>query len=127
MRDAIRKLPRFADFGRVEAPALCAIPGVLDDISIEGCKVHFPVEVVVDPDADYEIKVRPSRRVSEVPFMLICHPQWNRIEDGTTHIGFKVLRSPDTWRLTQYIEQLYRESSEEEVENQIKDPVCQIL
>ena len=40
-----RKNHRYPEIGRVIAPELCALPGILDNISFDGCKIHFPVSV----------------------------------------------------------------------------------
>jgi hypothetical protein len=125
---ADRKLPRFADFGRVSAPGLCIFPGVLDNISLEGCRVRFPAEVKPDSDSDYTVQILPSRKMSGGPLTLICHPMWKTVKGGTTCIGFMILRSPDTVRLADYIDDLDREAElDEDIENRIKDTECQFI
>lgn len=106
MANENRKEERFPDIGRVDAIDICSLPGVLDDISLSGCKVHFPVPVTVDEENDYEIKIRPASKCTQEPLVLICHPQWNKIkENNESQIGFAILRSPDTPQLTAYIEE----------------------
>ena len=39
---------RYEEIGRVTASELCALPAVLDDISLNGCKIHYSFPVVVD-------------------------------------------------------------------------------
>lgn len=94
MAYTIRQSLRYADIGRIDAPSLCALPGVLDNISREGCRIHYTVPVVVDLESDYELKVTLAAKPSET-FSLLCHPRWAREDSGNTEIGFSVLRSPD--------------------------------
>ncbi len=98
-----RQDERFEDCGHVEANAICALPGVLDDISISGCKVHFPVPVHLDMDNDYNLKITLPETENRVPLRLLCRPQWKRMHDTATEIGFRFLMSPDTSNLKKYI------------------------
>lgn len=111
MHVELRKNTRFEDFGRIECEDLCPVHGVLDDISMEGCKTHFDAPVTLSFDNDYELCVRLSRFPAEA-LVLMCHPEWSREKDGTTEIGFSILRSPDTARLESYITQLHQEQQE---------------
>lgn len=121
MRNDNRKEKRFADIGRVDSVDICSLPGVLDDISLSGCKVHFPVPVTVDMENDYEVKIRPANKCSLEPLNLICHPQWNKNEGSESQIGFKILRSPDTPQLNSYIEELNNSDSPADVESLLID------
>lgn len=93
---------RYEDFGHVEAESICALPGVLDDISVGGCKVRFPVPVAIDMENQYNLTIRLSQSDSS-PLHLICCPQWVSLKGSETVIGFSVLRSPDSPRLESYI------------------------
>ena len=75
---------------------------MLDDISIKGCKVHFPVPVSLDMENQYKLSITLPQQGTR-PFRLLCNPQWQRINDSETEIGFRFLRSPDTPRLASYI------------------------
>ncbi len=87
------------------------MPGVLDDISLTGCKVHYDAPVTLVMDADYEMHIRLSR-FSQETLVLMCHPQWTKEkEDNSTEIGFLFLRSPDTVRLEEYVKKLQQESA----------------
>lgn len=123
-----RKADRFDDFGRVDAAELCQLPGVLEDISFSGCKVRFPISVMVDLDNDYTLKIRPSRKSDSSPLVLLCHPQWIRNLDVETVIGFEILRSPDTARLNAYIQLLVDEKEDyENSDNFINESSCQYI
>ena len=43
-----RHSERFDDIGRVEIPELCGISATLENISKDGCKIHYSFPVVVD-------------------------------------------------------------------------------
>ena len=127
---AARKSIRYDDIGRIDAPQICALPGVLDNISREGCKVHYPFPVVIDLDSDYEIKVMPSRITGEArktAFTLLCHPRWVKEDKGATEIGFSILRSPDSVHLFDYVAGLSDAADEQTVEKQIVGSVCQVV
>ena len=124
-----RSTARFKDFGRVEAPAISPFPGVMEDISSKGCKIRFPVSIEVDTETDYEIKVYPSRKATEAPIVLLCHPQWQQTVDGATEVGFSTLRSPDTLRLNNYIQQLTQEKACTDPDASLvsDSPLCQFV
>lgn len=111
MQVDLRKDTRFEDFGRIECDGLSPVSGILDDISLNGCKVHYDVPVSVNLESDYELHVRLSRDPSE-EIILISHPEWVRKTDSTTLIGFSILRSPDSARLDEYVSQLNAEQKE---------------
>ena len=98
-----RQNHRYPEIGRIVAPELCALPGILDNISFTGCKVHFPVSVVVDLDTEYMIKVTLSRSIEDSPLQLMCKPMWVSESEGSTQIGFSILFSPDENRLHEFI------------------------
>ena len=101
-----RQNPRYPEIGRINAPELCALPGILDNISLSGCKIHFPVSVVVDLDSEYMIKISLSRSIEEAPLQLMCKPMWVKENQGTTQIGLQILYSPDDARLREFVNYL---------------------
>lgn len=111
-----RQETRYKEIGRINAPTLCAIPGILDDISLNGCKVHYQFPVTVDMDEEYEIKLSPTSNNDEPPLNLICKPQWIKEDEDNTYIGFQILYSPDVNRLTSFIEYLQEKNSDDFLE-----------
>ncbi len=97
---------RYEEIGRITAPEICALPGILDDISSEGCKIHYTFPVVVDLESEYEIKLSPLHGSNSSPLNLICIPQWANEHGGNTYIGFKINYSPDAHRLEEFIKHL---------------------
>ena len=59
MDEENRQHTRYEEIGRVLAPELCALPGVLDDISVSGCKIHYSFPITVDLENEYDIKLSP--------------------------------------------------------------------
>lgn len=108
MRSELRKNARFEDFGKVECPEICVVTGILDDISLDGCKVHFDAPIILSLEDDYELHVRFSRFPQEV-LTLMAHPQWTKEEGNMNSVGFAILRSPDTAKLDSYINKLKEE------------------
>jgi hypothetical protein len=122
----MRKSVRFADIGRIEAPQICALPGILDNLSREGCKIHYMFPVVVDLENDYEIKIMSAGHPLK-PFVLLCHPQWVKEDKGITEIGFSILRSPDYARFLEYVNNLDSDAEALDVNKQIVNSVCQFM
>ena len=110
MVSELRKNARFEDFGRVECPEICVVSGILDDISLDGCKVHFDAPINLSLEDDYELRVRFSRFPQDI-LVLMAHPQWTKEDGNMTSIGFAILRSPDTAKLDSYISQLKEEEA----------------
>lgn len=106
MADENRLHTRYEEIGRVTAPDICALPGVLDDKSATGCKVHYSFPVVIELENEYEIKISPLHQSEPNPLNLICIPQWVKEQEGNTFIGFKIQYSPDANRLSSFIEHL---------------------
>jgi hypothetical protein len=121
-----RKSVRFSDIGRIDAPQICALPGVLDDISRDGCRIHYTFPLVVDLENDYELKITPASSPMR-PFRLLCHPQWVNEDKGMTEIGFSFLRSPDYSRLIEYVNNLDFNAESQDVDKQIINFVCQFV
>ena len=108
----MRKSPRYSEIGRVDAPTLCALPGVLDNISAEGCKIHFPFTLTVDLENDYDIKLTPANCAPKV-FQLVGHPQWVKETKNTTEIGFSILPSHNSRELVAYVNELEKNAQSE--------------
>ena len=104
---------RYSELGRVFSTELCALPGILDNISIEGCQVHFPVPVVADLENEYKLRIQLSRNPEESPLQLLCKPIWVNENGGTTYLGFQILYSPDDLRLREVIKDLDRISKQD--------------
>ena len=116
---------RFEDIGRFLSQGLCALPGTLENISREGCKIHYSFPVSVDLNNDYEAKITFSRAANE-SFSLVCRPCWVKTVENGTNIGFQILPSTDFMRLAKYIEKLNIESTDS-LSEEISDSVCQII
>jgi hypothetical protein len=112
MNEENRKNVRYPDIGRVDAAEICALPGVLNDISLTGCRVHFPIPVTIDMENDYELRIKTSHKVALNPLVLLGHPQWKKDTDGESEVGFQILRSPDSPQLASYIELLKQDSDD---------------
>ncbi len=106
MKRKSRMNERFEEIGRVKAEQICILPGVLDDISLSGCKVHFPNPISLDMENDYEISVDFANTELKDTLKLLVHPQWQSADSSETVIGFKILCSPDTPKLKAVIELL---------------------
>lgn len=106
MAEENRQHIRYEEIGRITAPEICALPGVLDDISASGCKIHYSFPIVIDLDNEYEVKISPLHQGDQNPLNLICIPQWVKEQDGNTFIGLKILYSPDANRLNSFITHL---------------------
>lgn len=111
MKKNNRKQERYDDYGRVDCPKICALSGILDDISLSGCKAHFPIKLSVDKDDEYILSIRSSNKYSASQLTMIAHIQWSSFDGQNTSVGFQFLRSPDTPKLASYIS-LLKDSSE---------------
>ncbi len=105
MRKEHRMEERYNEIGKVDALDLCVLPGVLDDISITGCKVRFPVPVLPNMENEYKLKILVANNSLE----MLCNPQWTRNGESGTEIGFKFLRSKDSPLLSNFIHSLQYE------------------
>lgn len=115
MGEENRHNTRFSEIGRVIAPEICALPGILDNISSNGCKVHFPVSVVVDLETEYMIKISLTRSPNEAPLQLMCKPMWVTENASSTQLGLQILYSPDDARLHEFISYLQETSDDDEM------------
>jgi hypothetical protein len=108
MHSEKRKQVRYDDVGRLDAPDVCTFPGMLLDISLGGCKGHFPCMLAVDEEGEHMLKILPMHKNSARThsFALLGRPIWEKQEGSFTIVGFRFLHSPDLKRLTAYVEQL---------------------
>ncbi len=114
-----RKEQRYTDFARADVQELCTLPGILENISLTGCRVRFNLFFQVRKNTEYTIKIQPSRKTGLIPFTLIGTPVWVSQADGGTKIGFHILHSPGSAILRQYLNLL--NAAEESVDDIMDD------
>jgi hypothetical protein len=112
-----RQSTRYKEIGKVVCDELCALSGILDDISATGCKIHYSYPVVVDLESEYDLEISPASQYGNTPLRLKCKPQWVNEKEGNTFIGLEIMYSPDANRLSAFITQL---------EDAAKDPYSDI-
>ena len=112
MRQERRREARYPEIGHILCEQICALPGVLEDISTSGFRAHFPNPVFTEEEQEYDVRLTFSRQGVVHSLELFCVPQWKKETKSETEIGFKILRSPDTPLLASFIESL-REQSED--------------
>lgn len=111
--DELRKDERFRDYGRVECGEICALPGILCDVSQSGLKAAFCADVSMSMDDEYRLRLRiPGGDPREM--RLLAAPAWRSDEPrtGRTHIGFALLRAWDFPRFRRHVGGI-EESSDE--------------
>lgn len=106
MNEENRQNTRYSEIGRVIAPEICPLNGVLDDISLTGCKIHFPCVTDVNLEEEYPVKFVFSRTPEEEPLQLLCKPIWVKHTSQSTELGLTYLFSPDDTRLKEFISNL---------------------
>lgn len=104
---------RYKEIGHFLAPDLCMLPGIIDDVSLEGCKVHYQFPVTVELSNEYDCQLSPSQNPSENPLHLKCVPQWVKDTGDKTEIGFKIMYSPDGNKLSDFIDQLKQKNQDD--------------
>ena len=117
MRKELRGEERYTGIGRVECEQISALPGVLDDISLSGCKVHFPFPANLDRENEYTLFIHLSRSDFPDKLQLLCRPQWvvENEAECQTEIGFSFLRSPDSPELARFIESLKQKKESDDI------------
>ncbi len=103
MRKNTRREERFSEIGRFESGDLCALPGVLEDVSEGGCKVHFPVKIEPDMEKDYHALLHLPENKEKASLKLLCHPRWITSDKNKAVVGFSFLSSTDTPALVNHI------------------------
>jgi hypothetical protein len=98
-----RQVPRFQDFARARLNELCPLPGFLEDVSKNGCRVRFSNFFAVDIDREYTLTIQPALRSGIKEFELVVQPQWVSQGDDSLEIGFVVLRSPGICQFNRYV------------------------
>ena len=111
MNEELRRAERYAEMGRVDAPTLCMLSGVLLDISSCGCKVRFPMCLEVDTDNEYELKIHSARKDYSSAFSLLATVAWTKNLEHSCEIGFNIIRSPSTPYFNEYIKSLKEEKA----------------
>lgn len=99
-----RQETRIRDFARARISGLCCLPGFLEDVSKNGCKVRFTHGFAVDMEREYTLTVLPALRSGIKEFDLVVRPQWVNRGSDSVEIGFFVLHSPGTRLFSRYVE-----------------------
>ncbi len=97
---------RFQDYARVDVGELSIFPGILENISLEGCRVRFPSHPEADTETEYTMVIHPTRKKGMQPFSLIGRPVWSVEHPDSVEIGFILLKSPGSRQLAEYIDYL---------------------
>ncbi len=121
-----RKDVRYKEMGHVEAPLICALSGVLEDVSLSGVKVHFPCPVILDDSKEYELKLKMSQKPKMPAITIFCKMEWSKVTDVQTVFGFRIVKCDDKKLLEEYIDFLKESSQDDEnIEDMIpiKGPV----
>ncbi len=121
-----RRDERYDDIGRVDAPNLCPLSGVLQDISMTGCRIKFPVQCTVDMESEVELTITPAHKKAGQPIVLIGQPQWVKDETDSCEIGLKLLHSPGSRLLGEYIQRLALAAAEYDEEEEMLN-ICSSL
>ncbi|MCI5829681.1 MAG: hypothetical protein UHY90_03270 [Treponema sp.] len=121
MKKELRGETRYAEIGRVDCEQISALPGVMDDISIAGCKVHFPFPVNVDEEREYTVFIQLSRPDFPDKLQMLCRPEWiyEKKDECQTEIGFSFLRSPDSPELARFIDTLKQKEESDDIKSLI--------
>lgn len=98
-----RQLPRFQDFARARINELCQLPGYLEDVSVNGCKIRFTHVFDVDTDREYTLTVLPALRSGIGEFEVVVRPQWICRNPDSIDIGFYVLHCPGIRQFMKYV------------------------
>jgi hypothetical protein len=101
-----RQMPRYQDFARARIQEMCQLPGYLEDVSRNGCKVRFSHVNDIDTDREYTLQIQPAPKSGIAEFSLVVQPQWVRRNGDTVDVGFSVLHSPGIRQFSRYVEHL---------------------
>ncbi|GMO11657.1 MAG: hypothetical protein Ta2A_20610 [Treponemataceae bacterium] len=118
-----RQYERFDDIGRVDSPEMCPFSGILEDISEGGCRVRFPGVAPVDSDADYNLKITPTRKTQGSSFVLIAQPARVTQSQGFFEVAFSLLHSPGKRQLMLYLAHLASDTADDDA---LFEPECSI-
>ena len=106
-----RRETRYAEIGRIDCATICPLPGVLRDISRSGFSGKFPNPVFAERDSEYVVFITLSHGEVLRTIELVSVPQWIVQKTSETHIGFRILRSPDSPVLELFINDLQKKMS----------------
>lgn len=120
-----RQSERFPEFGKVYAPSLSSLPGIVDDVSREGCKIRFAVSVNFDTENDCVVDFVLSQVDGEKRMSLMCRPKWVRRSENSTEIGMGILPALDYTQFLSYVDCISNENKTQEV--QIVGSVCRFV
>lgn len=117
-----REQQRYDDFTRVHITELCSLPGILENISLTGCRIKFPVPFMVHEDKEYKIVVSPVQKTGLMSFTLLGTTKWCCDYKGYTKIGFHFLHSPGLGLLKKYLDML--SACEENLDDLVLEELC---
>ena len=118
-----RKDSRISEIGKVESQDLCLFPGVLVDVSKNGCRVRFPTSFLVDTELEYELKLSSVRQDFVDPLFFTVKPIWQKSSTDSTEVGFSILNSQNSKMFNAFIEKLLDEKQRIESEQDFMDGI----
>lgn len=123
-----RKAERYPVIGKVESAELSAFSGTVLNISSQGCRIHYAAAVAVSLENEYTIRIQLFAETALDTLILICQPIWVCEDSGSTDIGMKFLRSPDTETLNKCIQFLdQNKGNGDNLKEQIVETECHFI
>ncbi len=100
-----RKFPRYASFAQALIKGFLG-EAVVQDLSITGIRLEFSVAIALPLEEKYVILIYPETSAQISSFEILAQPIWNRVNDNSFEVGFKIIESPKGKQFFNYIEYL---------------------
>ena len=101
-----RNSPRYRTTAHVEMPKVPGGDGLLKNISITGCCVECAGVVKMQPEAQYQLMIKPEKEAHIGIFELTVECKWVRDDGHGTELGFSIIASPKGKQFQFYVDYL---------------------
>ena len=102
----MRENTRFQTFAAVKIKGRKEQEFPLKDLSITGCRIECPAELVIMPDKHYTFHVIPEAAAEIDSFDIDVESKWVRIRGQSCESGFSILKSPKGKQFQRYVDYL---------------------
>jgi hypothetical protein len=80
--------------------------GFLKNISITGCCVECAGKVIIQPETQYQLMIKPEKESHIGAFDLMVDCKWVRNDGHGTELGFGIIASPKGKQFQYYVDYL---------------------
>ena len=101
-----RKNARFLTGAKVTVKEFGRKKFRLIDLSVTGCRIEYPLDLEISPNARFSLKITPEGEANINSFSISAEVRWIRVSGNSCEAGFMITESPKGKQFLNYVDYL---------------------